>query len=114
MAVTAVRRWQRKPGPEDLSACVTARYEPGLPLDALRSVAGLTDPHAEIAEVTFPSGKILLAFTWTEITDSGESHERGDFVRPGKYLAHGTSYGHLYVTDDENLNQFYVPAWEVP
>ena len=101
----SIHRYRRKPKPdirEDEQ--VAARYEPGTPLDDLLAVARMAD--GELAEVTFPSGPVLLA-RFERFYDEHPSEIEYVAVEPGKYLAYSPGEGFLYDTDEADWRQFY-------
>lgn len=105
----SIRHYRRKPRADDLSGCSVSRYEPGRPLSDLLAVARMADDQAEVAEVAFPSGRTALVVRWTDMF-SEEPEPEHAVIQAGFYLAYGESYGHLYDTDDADLEQFYVPG----
>lgn len=101
-----IQRYRRKPRPADSDEQLAARYEPGQPLDALLAVARMADSDAELAEVTFPSGTVLLV-RWTRIPDDHAPEVEYEQVEAGHYLAFSRSGWHLYVSDEADWRQFY-------
>lgn len=91
---------------EDL---LVAKYEPGQPLDDLKTVAELTDYEAELTEVHFPSGPVLLV-RYTSVPDNYPAHIDYKTVEAGDYLAYSRSGDFLFDTTDANLRYWYDPA----
>ena len=101
----SIHRYRRKPEPGgDREVQVAARYLPGTPLDDPLAVARMAD--GELAEVTFPSGTVLLA-RFERFYDEHPSGIEYVAVEPGKYLAYSPGEGFLYEADEANWRQFY-------
>ena len=109
----SIQRYRRKPDPGDREDQVAARYEPGMPLNDLLAVARKADADAELAEVVFPSGTVLLV-RWERVPDDHPSEIEYETVEPGEYLAHSSGRDSLYGADEANWRQFYdlVPDGE--
>lgn len=103
---SGIQRYRRKPKQEDREDQVAARYEPGAPLDDLLAVARMADRNAELAEVAFPSGTVLLV-RWTSIPDDHAPEAEYEHVEAGHYLAYSPGNDFLYDTTDADWRQFY-------
>lgn len=101
-----IQRYRRKPTPNVGEDQVAARYEPGAPLDDLLAVARMADSRAELAEVAFPSGTVLIV-RWTRVPDGHPSEVEYEHVEPGDYLVFSRGGWHLYDSDEANWRQFY-------
>jgi len=103
-----VLHYNRKPTTSSETITV-AKYEPGQPLAALAEVARMAYTGSELAEVTFPSGPVLVV-RWMDIPDDHPSTVKYETVEPGDYLAYSAGSGFLYDTDDADLQAFYEQA----
>jgi hypothetical protein len=101
----SIRRYRRKPGPDDREVQVAARYEPGSPLDDLIAVASMA--HGELAEVTFPSCGPVLVIRYQRYDDDHPPRTEYETVEPGHYLAYSPGHDFLYGTDEADWRQFY-------
>jgi hypothetical protein len=100
-----VQQWRRKPQDQEEVTSV-ALYVPGqVPVDLL-TVAHMADRKAELAEVVFPSGPVLLV-RWTNYPDDRGPQIEYLTVEPGSYLGYSSTYDSLYETDAGNLAKFY-------
>jgi len=109
-----VQRFRRKPRQEDREDQFAARYEPGANLIDLMTVAGMADSRAELAEVTFSSGRVLVV-RYERFHDDHPSETEYETVESGHYLAFSSGGYSLYESDDADWRQFYdlVPDSEV-
>ena len=101
----SIQRYRRKPEQASLDDQVTARYEPGTPLDDLLAVARMAD--GELAEVMFPSYGPVLLVRFRRFYDEHPSEIEYLAVEAGKYLAYSPGEGFLYDNDDADWRQFY-------
>ncbi len=110
----AVQRYRRKPQEDLRGDQYAARYEPGQPLGDLTAVARMADSDAELAEVTFPSGPVLVV-RYERFDDDHPPRIEYKTVEPGRYLAHDPGEGFLYESADGNWQQWYdlVPDGEM-
>jgi hypothetical protein len=108
----SVRRYRRKPDPVSREDSFAARYEPGQPLNDLTAVARMADSRAELAEVTFPSGPVLVV-RYKRSYDDHPSRIEYETVEPGRHLAYSSGHDFLYDADDEEWQRFYDLAGEV-
>jgi hypothetical protein len=100
-----IQRYRRKPRKQtDDDSLIVARYEPGKPLDDLQRVAQMADGEAELAEVSLPSGTVLLV-RWTRVPDDHPSETDWEVIEAGGYLAF--SDDRLFGTDDADLRHWY-------
>lgn len=105
----SVIRYQRKPKPEPEGILHAARYDPGQPLSDLMKVARMADHYAgdaELAEVSLPSGPVLLVRYWRG-RDDGPAKLEWEVVRPGEYLTWSESYDFLGTDTEDGLAQWY-------
>jgi hypothetical protein len=108
-----VQRYRPKPKRADREDQYAARYEPGQPLDDLITVARMADDKAELAEVTFPSGPVLLV-RYLAASDDYPAKVTYETVEPGQDLAYSSGNDFLYDSTDANWRQFYDLVTEVP
>lgn len=102
-----IQRFRRKPKPpDDDDQTVAARYVPGESLDDLLAVARMKDSHAEVAEVQFSVGSVLVA-RFVDVPDSRPMCTEYETVSPGDFLAFSIPDRFLYDADDANWRQFY-------
>jgi hypothetical protein len=103
----AVERYRRKPRSvqthEDQYA---ARYNPGENKLDLWIVAKMCDRNAELIEVPFPSGPILLV-RYLKYNDDHPSTIEYQAVEPGQYLAYSEGNDFLYDTDEKEWPRWY-------
>ena len=104
--MSGIQRYRRKPEPSAREDQFAAKYEPGQPLDDLAAVARMADHRAELAEVTFPSGTVLLV-RWTRVPDDRPSEVEYETVEAGHYLAYSPGNDFLYDTSSADWRQFY-------
>lgn len=102
----SVQRYRRKPDPVSREDQFAAKYEPGQPLTDLEMVARMADSHAELAEVAFPSGQVLIV-RYARYDDDHPPKTAFEAIKPGHYLAYSRANYFLYDTDDGDLRQFY-------
>lgn len=88
---------------------LVTKYEPGQPLNDLQTVADHADHHAELAEVRFPSGPVLLV-RYTRVPDNHPAHIDYETVEAGDYLAYSHSGDFLFDTTFSDLQYWYDPA----
>ena len=103
--MSGVMHYQRKPVPARSDTVIAARYVPGQPLGSLSEVAARYDDDAELAEVTLPSGPVLLV-RYTNM-EGDRLFRAWIVVEPGGYLACG---GTLHETSEADLRQWYDPV----
>ena len=102
-----ILHFRRKPKKLTDDRITAARYQPGQPLDALTEVARLASRHAELAEVTMPSGTVLVVRWYSHRHDEPEL-EWG-VIQAGEYLEYDHEYG-LGRVDDDDLRHHYDPV----
>lgn len=106
MSGQGVVKFRRKPDPAEKADQVAAKWEPGGDLAALLWVARRADLDAELAEVAFPSGMVLVV-RYTDYPDDGPRQIRFIEVQPGHWLAWSQDSDFLYDTTDHGWEQFY-------
>ena len=102
---SGVQRYRPKPGKETDNGLTVAKYEPGKPLDGIRTVALIVSNSVELAEVPLESGPILLVHCIGYYGD--EQDEDWQIVHVGDYLAYSHQDKHLFDTDEADLRQGY-------
>lgn len=103
----SIQRYRRKPQPNNHETQLAVRYEPGEPLDDLIAVARESDSDAELAEVRFPSGKVVLVISYRRSYDEHPSRIEYLVIEAGKYLGYSLSESFLYDSTEANWRQFY-------
>lgn len=102
----AIERYRKKrdvrPEPDQYAA----RYTPGAPLDDLFGVAKMCDRDAEILEVPFRSGTVLLV-RYRAYHDDYPSTIEYQAVEVGQWLAYSQDYDNLYDTTDADWRRWY-------
>jgi hypothetical protein len=104
--MSGVQHYRRKPEPGSHDDQVVARYEPGRPLDDLAAVARRADGNAELGEIAFPSGPVLVV-RWKRIPDDHPPEIEYETIEPGRYLAYSPGSDFLYDTSEADLRRWY-------
>jgi hypothetical protein len=102
----SISRWRKKPRAGDDDDQFAARYTPGATLDPLLEVARMADDNAEVQEVHFTGGPVLLV-RYLCFHDDHPAEIDYETVEPGKWLACSGPYGFLYDATDGDWRQWY-------
>jgi hypothetical protein len=105
-ARVGVQQFRRKPTKADREDQVAARYIPGEPLTDLLSVARMAHLSAELAEVEFKSGTVLLV-RYLDVPDDHPAEWKFEVVQAGDWLAYSPGNDMLYDSDEAEWAQFY-------
>jgi hypothetical protein len=100
-----VARFRRKPRAGDDDVQYAAQYLPGADLGALAEVAAMASGKAELREVRFGVGTVLLV-RYVRFDDDHPARIDYETVEPGDWLA-WSGEGFLYDASDGNWAQFY-------
>jgi hypothetical protein len=110
--VSNVNIYRRKPEEREVPSVTVVKYAPPLDRNAwedLRDVAELADCNAEVAEVTFQSGKPVLIAWWPQSWNGEPPEPEYVIVEPGEYLAFSPDArgGWLHNLSEAALVQYY-------
>lgn len=106
--MSEIRHYRLKPRPTSDDGVIVAKYVPGQPLDGLTKIALMADDDAELAEVSLPSGTVLLVRWMNMVAD--RPFLDWTIVQSGDYLEFGKRSGGLCTDGDAGLLHWYEPV----